>query len=87
MQKINSNNSTLDNTIMVYKDHGTCNITTNNHSHSIPQTPWNQRETSTLSESLFVGSINLKPDSSTTSISSGAQAIMSTAWQNTSKTK
>ena len=87
MQKINNNKSTLDNTIMVYKDHGTCNITTYNHPHSIPQTPWNQRETSTLSETSFIGSVNLKPDSSTTSISSDAQAVMSAVWRNNSKTK
>ena len=41
MQESHSNSSALDNTIVVYKDHGTCNLTTYNHSQSIPQTSWN----------------------------------------------
>ena len=40
MQESNSNSSALDNTIMVYKDHATCNLTTYNHSQSIPETSW-----------------------------------------------
>ena len=87
MQESNSNSSALDNTIMVYKDHGTRNLTTYNHSQLIPQTSWNQSETSTLSETSDVGLINLEPVSSTTSISSDAQAIKSAAWRNTTKTK
>ena len=39
MQESNSNSSALDNTIMVYKDHGTCNLTTYHHSQSIPKLP------------------------------------------------
>ena len=53
---------------MVYKDHGTGNLTTYNHSQSIPQTSWNQRETSTLSETSDAGPVNLEPVSSTSSI-------------------
>ena len=68
MQKSNSNSSTLDNTIVVYKDHGTGSLTTYNHSQSIPQTSWNQRETSTLSETSDAGPVNLEPVSSTSSI-------------------
>ena len=85
MQESNSNSFALDNTIVVYKDHGTCNLTTHNHSQSIPQTSWNQSETSTLSKTLDVGLINLELVSSTTSISSDAQAIISVAWRNTTK--
>ena len=80
-EECNSNSSALDNTIMVYKDHGTRNLTTYNHSHS------NQSETSTLSETSDVGLFNPEPVSSTTSISSDAQAIISAAWRNTTKTK
>ena len=87
MQESNSNSSALDNTIMVYKDHGTRNLTTYNHSQSISQTSWNQSETSTLSETSDVGLINLEPVSSTTSVSSDSQAIISAAWRNTTKTK
>ena len=87
MQESNSNSSALDNTIVVYKDHGTCNLTTYNHFQSIPQTFWNQSETSTLSETADVGLIYLEPVSSTTSISSDAQAVISAAWRNTTKTK
>ena len=87
MQDSNSNSSTLDNTIVVYKDHGTCNLTTYNHSQSIPQTSWNQCETYTLSETSDVGVINLDSVSPTTSISSDAQAIISAAWRNTTKRK
>ena len=87
MQDSNSNSSTLDNTIVVYKDHGTCNLTTYSHSQSIPQTSWNQCETYTLSETSDVGVINLDSVSPTTSISSDAQAIISAAWRNTTKTK
>ena len=87
MQESNSNSPALDNTIMVYKDHGTRNVTTYNHSQSIPQTSWNQSKTSTLSETSDVGLINLEPVSSTASISSDAQAIISAAWKNTTKTK
>ena len=72
---------------MVYKDHGICNLTTYNHSQSTAETSWNQNETSTLSETADVCLINLKPVSSTTSISSDAQAIISAAWWNTTKTK
>ena len=79
MQKNNSNSSTLDNTIVVYKDHGTCSLTTYNHFQLIAQTPWNQRETSTLSKTLDVRPINLEPVSSTTSVLPDAQATISTA--------
>ena len=72
---------------MFYKDHGTRNLTTYNHSQSISQTFWNQSETFTLSKTSDVGLINLEPVSSTTSISSDAQAILSAAWRNTTKTK
>ena len=83
MQESNSNSSALDNTMVVYKDHGTCLLTMYNHSRSIPQTPWNQSETFTLSETSGVGLINLERVSSTTSISSDAQAIISAAWRDT----
>ena len=73
MQESNSNSSTLDDTIMVYKDHGTYNLTTYNYSQSIPQISWNQSETSTLSKTSDVGLINLEPVSSAVSISSDAQ--------------
>ena len=75
----NSNNSALDNTILVYKDHGTCNLTTYNHSQSITQTSWNQSETSSLSETSDAGLISYEPVSSATSISSDTQAIISGA--------
>ena len=42
-------------------------------------------ETSTLSETSDVGLINIEPVSSTTSVSSDAQAIISVAWRNTTK--
>ena len=87
MQKSNSNSSTLHNTVVVYMDHGTCNLTTYNHFQSIPQTSWNQREISTLSKTSDVGSINLEPVLSTTSVLSDAQAIISAAWKNTTKSK
>ena len=87
MQKSNSNSFTVNITIVVYKDHGTCNITTCNHFQSIPQISWNQREISTLSKTLDVGPINLEPVSSTTLISSDAQATVSAAWRNTTKIK
>ena len=87
MQESNSNSSALDNTSVVYKDYGACSLTTYNHSQSIPQTSWNQSETSTLFETSDVGLINLEPVSSTTQISSDAQAIISAAWRNTTKTK
>ena len=67
---------------MVYKDHGTCNSTIHNHTQPIPQTSWKQSETGTLSETSDVGPINLKPVSSTTTISLDAQAIISAAWRN-----
>ena len=81
------NSSTLDNKIVVYKDNGTCNLTTYNHFQLISQTSWNQRETSTLSETSIVGNINVEPVSFTTSISPDAQAIISTAWSEATKTK
>ena len=87
MQESNTNSSTLDNTIVVYKNYGTCNLTTYNHSQSIPQTSWNQSKTSTLSETSDVGLINLEPVSSTPLNSLDAQAIISAAWRNTTKTK
>ena len=87
IQESNSNSSALDNTIVVYKDHGTCNLTTYNHFQSITQTSWKQSETSTLSETSDAGLINYETVSSTTSISSDTQAIMSVAWRNTTKTK
>ena len=87
MQERNSNSSALGNTIMVYRDHGTCNLTIYNHSQLIPQTSWSQSKTSTLSQTSDVGLINVEPFSSTTSNSSDAQAIISAAWRNTLKTK
>ena len=87
MQESNNNTSTLDNAVVLYKDHGTCNLTTYNHSQSISQTSWNQRVTSALSETSNVGPINLEPVSFPTSISSDVQAIISTAWRDTAKTK
>ena len=68
MQESNSNSSTSDDTIMVYKDHETCNFTTYNNSQSIPQTSWNQSKTLTLSKTSDIGLINLEPVSSTTSV-------------------
>ena len=53
----------------------------------MPQTAWSQSKTSTLSKISDAGLINLEPVSSTTSISSDAQAIISAAWRNTTKTK
>ena len=76
--KSNSNSSALDNTIVVYKDHGTCNLTTYNHSQSIPQTSWNQSKTPTLTKTSDVGLINLGPVSTTTPILSNAQATIVT---------
>ena len=87
MQESNSNSSTLDDTVTVYKDHGTCNLTTYNYFQSIRQISWNQSETSTLSKTSDVGLINLKPVSSAESISSDAQTIISAAWRNITKTK
>ena len=87
MQKSNSIISTLNNTIMVYKDHGTCSLTIHNHCQLIPKTSWNQRETYTLSKTSDVGPINLEPVSSTTLILSDAQEIISATWRNTTKTK
>ena len=87
IQESNSNSSALDDTIVVYKDHGTCNLTTYNHSQSITQISWDQSKTSTLSETSDTGLINYEPVSSTTSISSDTQAIISAAWRNTTKTK
>ena len=87
MQEHNSNSSTLNNTIVVYKDHGTCHLTTYNHFQSILQTSWNQSETSTLSETSDVGLIKLEPVSSTTSISSDTQVIISATWRNNTETK
>ena len=63
------------------------NCITYNHSQSIHQTSWNQRETSTLSETSDVGPINLEPVSSIESISSDVQAIILASWRNTTNTK
>ena len=83
MQESNSNSSTLDDTIVVYKDDGTCNLTIHNHSQAITQTSWNQSETSTLSKTSDVGPVNLEPVSSTTSFWSDAQTVISATWRNT----
>lgn len=71
---------------MVYKNYGTCNLTSNYHSRSIGQTSLNQQDTFTPSETSNDGPTNIEPASFTKSISSDAPVI-TTASRDSQKLK